>query len=177
MDDRSLWGNQFWMYLPRDYWGRIICGEMWKGFGWVHWIDINTKEESPKDIILCIAWLRHCLLELIFSFAFVCCPWFLIKARYIFVIEKGLREEMKARLHQEELPCKCINKCSICYNSFTNTSTQSCPTNASTNAVPNAVIASQMNQPRAVMTNTSTNGVNAVTSMHQHLWEPHFART
>ena len=42
----------------------------------------------------------------------------LIKARYIFVIEKGHGEEMKARLHQEELPCKCINKCSICYNSY-----------------------------------------------------------
>ena len=108
---------------------------------------------------------------------FVCCPWFLIKAIYIFVIEKGHGEEMNARLHQEELPCKCINKCCICCNSYTNTSTQSCPTNASTNAVPNAVIAPQMNQPRAVMTNASTNGVNAVTSMHQHLWEPHFART
>ena len=114
----------------------------------------------------------YCLAQTLLGSAFVCCPWFLIKARYIFVIEKGPREEMKARLHQEELPCKCINKCSICCNSYTNTSTQSCPTNASTNAVPNAVIAPQMNQPRAVMTNASTNGVNAVTSMHQH-----FART
>ena len=32
---------------------------------------------------------------------------------------------MKARLHQEELPCKCINKCCICCNSYTNTSKQS----------------------------------------------------
>ena len=60
---------------------------------------------------------------------------------------------------------------------YTNTSRQSCPTNASTNAAVNAVIAPQMNQPRAVMTNASTNGVNAVLSMHQYLWEPHFART
>ena len=106
--------------------------------------------------------------------AFVCCPCFLIKARYIFVIEKG----HGARLHQEELPSNCI---CICCNSYLyqyiNNSTQSCPTNASTNAAANALIAPQMNQPRAVMTNASTNGVNAVTSMHQHLWEPHFART
>ena len=174
MDDRSLWGNQFWMYLPRDYWGRIICGEMWKGFGWVHWIDINTKEESPKDIIVCIAWLRHCLLG-----PACVLPLVLDKSQiYLCDWKKGFGRKWKQDYTKKSCRANAsTNVAFVVIAIYTNTSTQSCPTNASTNAAVNALIAPQMNQPRAVMTNASTNGVNAVTSMHQHLWEPHFART